>query len=208
MLCNALNSHGVFGVVKFKVVNVLNIEQADKFLNLFENLGLLGLKELSSEDQIHDVGISSLFGFHTSMKAIEDVLLVFTPEVSILMPVSSFLLRILECSIKLNVADSGDLFVFLILIVEAEEFWEFDDLIPYSLGKLDHLLFIKVNIFDKDTTVIVEGIHDSFFIGDEILQLSGREDKWEANLSFWGLNFIHWGCYLHLCGINDERGLN
>lgn len=131
------------------------------------------------------------------MEAIKDVFLVLTPEVAVLMPVSCFLLRILQSSIELNVPNSGNLFIFLILIVKTEEFWEFDDLIPDFFGKLDHLFFIEIDIFDANTSVVVKGTHDFFFIWDKFLELSGGEDEREANLAFWGLNFIHGECCLN-----------
>ncbi len=103
------------------------------------------------------------------MKTVKDMFLVLTPEIAILMPISSFLLRIFQSSIKLNITNSGNLFVFFVLIVKAKEFREFDDLIPDSFGKLNDLFFIKIDIFDTDTTVVVKSAHNFFFICDEII---------------------------------------
>jgi hypothetical protein len=169
MFGHTLNPHGVLCVVKLKVIDVLNVQQTGKLLNLLINLWLLVFDEFSSKDQIHNMSISTFMRLFTSMKTVKDMFLVLTPEIAILMPISSFLLRIFQSSIKLNITNSGNLFVFFVLIVKAKEFRQFDDLIPDSFGKLNDLFFIKIDIFDTDTTVVVKSVHNFFFICDEII---------------------------------------
>lgn len=138
------------------------------------------------------MSISTFMRLFTSMKAVKDMFLVFTPEIAILMPISSFLLRIFQSAVELNVTNSGNLFVFFVLIVKTKEFRQFDDLIPDSFGKLNDLFLIKIDIFDADTTVVVKGAHNFFFICDEIIDFGWSECEGKANLSFLELFVDHW----------------
>ena len=104
------------------------------------------------------MGLASRFWLLSGVQTVKDEVVTLAPEVSILMPISSLFLRVLEGAVQLNISHSSHLFVGLLLVVEGEVFGQLNHRVPNSFGEVDHLLGLKIDSLQTYATVHLESI--------------------------------------------------
>lgn len=112
------------------------------------------------------------------MQTVIDVLLVLAPEIAILMPIGSLFLGVLQGPIKLHIAHTGNLLVGFILVIEAQELGQQNDLIPDVLGELNEFLLLKIDIFYADASMFIDGLYQLCFPINQALNAC----RWENYL--------------------------
>ena len=137
VISNAFDVHRVLCVIELKVLDIFDVKQAKQLFHFAVYLWLDSPHEFSRLHQIHYVGGSTDFRNLFGVKSIIDVIFLLSPKITVLMPVCSLFLRILQSAILKNIPHPSQLLVDRVLIVKAQEGWKLNNIIPYSPGELD-----------------------------------------------------------------------
>lgn len=92
MLGDCVDIKDILCVIQLEVLDFFNVECSQQFLESLVDCRFLLSQEVGPCDEVHNISLSPHLRNLPGVQHVEDVLLLFTPKVPVLMPIGGFLL--------------------------------------------------------------------------------------------------------------------